>query len=285
MGPLYLYSQLFDESVIVDLQLDKEEIKKDLLRRQVHHIPPGYKDAGKDDSGIGDLLIWYTILELGKVHKKSVIFVSGDGKPDWFKQSQNVALHLRYELIDEFRRKSEGQAFHVVKFSRFLKLFGASNQLVEEVRQEEPLLTLQYGIDENTGLPLSKWTYETIHQWLLARYPDFKIFRLRGREIDFLILERGQVKTAVKVMANNNAGSVINHVIDCYSIPGSMFDDHYLTHLMVINLTTDLSTAEYISKQIMLKMDLPANVSITIGYLDGENKFIQLSDITRRPGF
>jgi hypothetical protein len=151
-----LYGQLFDESVIFDTQFDKEEIKKDLKRRQIHHIPPGYKDAGKGDSGVGDLLIWYTILELGKVHKKSVIFVSGDEKPDWFKQSQNVALHLRYELVDEFRRKSEGQSFHVVKFSRFLKLYGASDEIVEEVRLEEPLLTLQVGIDENTGLLLTR---------------------------------------------------------------------------------------------------------------------------------
>ena len=78
----------------------------------IHHIPPGYKDAGKEDSGIGDLLIWHTILELGKVHKKSVIFVSGDEKPDWFKQSQNVALHLRalFIRIEPFLLEEEGSS-------------------------------------------------------------------------------------------------------------------------------------------------------------------------------
>jgi len=132
-----LYSQIIDESVIFDPHLDKEEMKKDLLRRQLHHIPPGYKDAGKDDRGIGDVLIWYTILELGKVQKKNVIFVSGDEKPDWFKQSQNVALHLRYELIDEFRRNSGGCSLQVIKFSRFLELYDAEEEIIERVKQEE----------------------------------------------------------------------------------------------------------------------------------------------------
>lgn len=139
-----LYHELFNEDAIFDPRFDKEETKKDLHRRALHSIPPGYKDRGKEDSGIGDLLLWYTILELGKGHKKSVIFVSGDEKPDWFKQSQNVALHLRYELVDEFRRKSEGQSFHVVKFSKFLELYGASNKIVEEVRREETLLEPHY---------------------------------------------------------------------------------------------------------------------------------------------
>lgn len=278
-----LYSQLFNEDVIFDPQFDKEEIKNDLKRRQIHHIPPGYKDAGKEDSGVGDLLIWRTILKLGETQKRSVIFVSGDGKPDWFRQSENVALYLRYELVDEFRRQSGGQSFHIVKFSRFLELFEASDEIVKEVRLEEPLLTLPVGTDENTGLPMSSWAYEAIHQWLLARYPDFKVFRIRGREIDFLILERGQVKTAVKVIANFNWETVINRMSGFYSIPGSVFDDHYLTHLMVVNITPNEATGIYISDEIMRKMDLPANVSITNGYINEENKFIALSDIIRRP--
>ena len=279
-----LYSQLFGASVILDPQFDKDEITTDLMRRQTHHIPPGYKDRGKEDSGVGDLLIWYTILELGKAHKKSVIFVSGDGKPDWFKQSQSIALHLRYELVDEFRRASEGQTFHVVKFSRFLELYGASDKLVEEVRQEEPLLTLQFGIDEDTGLPLVQEAYDAIFQWLIARYPDFTIFQYKRREIDFLIEERGRVRTAVKVIASNNMELVINRAANFFSIPGSIFDGHYVTHAMIINLTSDLLKAESISRQIMLRLDLPENVSFTSGYLDAENKFIALSDIIRRPG-
>jgi rRNA-processing protein FCF1 len=77
-----LYAELFNESVVLSPHIDKKEITEDLNRRQQHNIPPGYEDSSKPDRGVGDLLIWHTILEVGKTHKKSVIFVSGEKKSD-----------------------------------------------------------------------------------------------------------------------------------------------------------------------------------------------------------
>ena len=53
---------------------------------------------------------------------------------------------------------------------------------------------------------------------------------------------------------------------------------------MVVNITLDEATGIYISDQIIKRMDLPASISITNGYLDKNEKFIALSDIIRRPG-
>ncbi len=77
-----LYHEIFSEETILDVQISEDNVRKDLDTRQQHDIPPGYKDAGKKDEGVGDLLIWYTILEVGMLYKKSVIFVSGDEKAD-----------------------------------------------------------------------------------------------------------------------------------------------------------------------------------------------------------
>ena len=134
-----LYSEIFDEDTIVDPLIDKEALQTDLEHRLLYNIPPAYKDRAKDDSGIGDLLIWHTILDIGKSKKKSIIFVSGDEKADWYLRSEGRALYPRYELVDEFRRHSEGQSFHLVKFSYFLELFGASEQVIKQVQQEESL--------------------------------------------------------------------------------------------------------------------------------------------------
>jgi len=65
-----LYANLFSANVVFDPDIDKDKVARDLERRKIHHIPPGYKDAGKEDKGIGDLLIWHTILKIGKRHKK-----------------------------------------------------------------------------------------------------------------------------------------------------------------------------------------------------------------------
>lgn len=134
-----LYSQLFTQDVVFDISLNPEFLQSDLNRRQLHSVPPGYKDSAKDDKGIGDLLIWHTILEIGKTHNRSVIFVSGDEKADWWHRSESQPLYPRYELVDEFRRYSNGESFYIIAFSRFLDLYGASDKVVEEVRQKEIL--------------------------------------------------------------------------------------------------------------------------------------------------
>lgn len=162
-----LYAELFTKKVIFDLALDKEKLQEDLSRRQLHKIPPGYKDSSKDDSGIGDLLIWFTILEVGKSRKKDVIFVSSDQKPDWWHRIENQALYPRYELVDEFRRESGGFSLHIVPFSGFLDLYGASEIVVEEVRKEENRLSLEFDLIDEF---IYKWQiFEQVSTW---KYQD-----------------------------------------------------------------------------------------------------------------
>jgi hypothetical protein len=66
-----------------------------------------------------------------------VILVSGEEKPDWWHKSDGQPLYPRFELFDEYRRASGGCSFHIVSFSQFLELYGASGAVVEEVRQTE----------------------------------------------------------------------------------------------------------------------------------------------------
>jgi hypothetical protein len=41
--------------------------------RTDNQVPPGYKDASKDDKGIGDFLIWKSILDLGKKKNRDLV--------------------------------------------------------------------------------------------------------------------------------------------------------------------------------------------------------------------
>lgn len=74
---------------------------------------------------------------MGKIHKKDALLVSGEEKPDWWHKSEGQPLYPRFELFDEYRRASGGRSFHIASFSKFLDLYGASEQVVEEVRQTE----------------------------------------------------------------------------------------------------------------------------------------------------
>jgi predicted nucleic acid-binding protein len=132
-----MYGELFNKDVIFDIDINEVEIKKDLERRQEYEIPPGYEDASKPDSGVGDLLIWYSLLQVGKKYKKSVILVSGEKKSDWWHKRGKHALYPRYELVDEFRRYSENQSFHIIELSHLLQLYGASETAIKEIELEE----------------------------------------------------------------------------------------------------------------------------------------------------
>lgn len=160
-----LYAELFSEEMVVDLSVDQDMMKKELKRRQLHQIPPGYKDASKDDSGIGDLLIWFTILEIGRSKSKDIIFVSGDQKTDWWHRVEGQALYPRYELIDEFRRESGGHSLHIIPFSNFLDLYGASESVVEEVREEESRLSTEFSL---IGEFIHKW--QILEKTLISKY-------------------------------------------------------------------------------------------------------------------
>ena len=154
-----LYGELFPPEIIIDLKITPEEIEKDLNRRFANKIAPGFKDAGKKDKGIGDVIIWNTILQLGKEHKKPIIFVSGDEKTDWMLRSNNEALYPNFELIEEYMRVSDGKAFHILKFSELLDLFGAKADVVEEIKKEEvvrqdylfPELTVSFDVKSIDG--------------------------------------------------------------------------------------------------------------------------------------
>lgn len=131
------FRETFVESCVIDPNFNESEMKEELSRRVLHKIPPGYKDQAKADDGIGDLIIWFTILELAKKHKKHVVFVSGEEKADWVIKSEGQVLCPRYELVYEFHQASEGKSFHVTRLSEFIELTSNSARLIKEMRAIE----------------------------------------------------------------------------------------------------------------------------------------------------
>ena len=132
-----LYGDIFKNSLLIDTSKNKEDILKELNRRKKHKIPPGYKDSSKDDFGIGDLIIWLSILEKGANEETDIIFVSQDLKPDWWQQSSGSAFLPRFELIEEYKRVSKGKNIHIINFSKLLELFNAKEQAIKELQEQE----------------------------------------------------------------------------------------------------------------------------------------------------
>lgn len=104
------------------------------------------------------------MLEVAK-QGKHLIFVSTDEKADWHHQSGGAKLYSRFELIEEYRRASDGKAFYALRLSELLDLYGASSKVVEAVEQEEKSLNDFYSEGE-----LSEAQYAVLHWWIEYSY-------------------------------------------------------------------------------------------------------------------
>jgi rRNA-processing protein FCF1 len=201
-----LYHELFVPEIVIEPEFKQEEILADHAWRIKHDIPPGYKDTRKPDKGVGDMLIWHTVLHVGKQEPcNSVVFVSGEKKADWVAKSDNQPLFPRYELVDEFRRATKGQSFHLISLPDLLDLFGADKSTVQRVRTEEALAERR-GIAEADvrelvirelvrifpsaaiGLEINGWDMEVVTDEapvslveIVMQYPVIDVVRLKQR--------------------------------------------------------------------------------------------------------
>ena len=132
-----LYSEIFVASSIVDIDEDKENILSEWQWRLEQQIPPGYADQKKGDTGIGDFLIWKAILRIGAERKADLIFVTAERKSDWWVRSDGEPLYPRPELVDEYRRSSDGRSVRLVTLHELLSELKVAESIVEEVKEAE----------------------------------------------------------------------------------------------------------------------------------------------------
>lgn len=118
------------------------EILKEGEDRYKKSIPPGFRDAKKDDAfdatrKFGDLILWKQILRKASVDKVGIVFVCDDRKDDWWLQFKGKTLGARPELVKEFRCLA-GTDLHMYSSDRFLEFAGEHfNRAVSEIAVSE----------------------------------------------------------------------------------------------------------------------------------------------------
>ncbi|WP_341908010.1 PIN domain-containing protein [Fluviicola taffensis] len=132
-----MYQDIFTKDIIIELKENQDEIEKRLEHRFNHEIPPGFKkqDQKKLDGGIGDLIVWQTTLEIGADRQSDIVFVTNEGHGDWFYRQQETPVSPRIELLDEFRRKTNGKSIAIIDFQSFLEIRKAKTSTLEEVKE------------------------------------------------------------------------------------------------------------------------------------------------------
>lgn len=132
-----MYGEVFTEKNIVEPSESKESMLIEWEARSRQKIPPGYKDSSKDDYGIGDFLIWKSLLRLGEDQKKDLIFVTAEQKPDWYVRSNGSGAYPRPELVEEYRQRSGGKGLRLSSLHEILRDLHVEQTIVEVIEEAE----------------------------------------------------------------------------------------------------------------------------------------------------
>lgn len=257
-----LYKSLFNDEVIYDIELDEEKIKEQLNYRYENKIPPGYEDRNKGDGGIGDLLIWFTILDLAEKNKKDIVFISGDEKKDWFYQVDKQNLYPKFELTAEFRCKAPDKTFSIIKLSELLELYGADENIVKELEEQEIVKASEVG----------DMTFDAVKNWVLGKYnkvisidspyePDFFTHDKKNNKICFEIIE---------FIDSDNFRMKLEKIIDRIE----NFKKSYDKVVIVLVFRSGDMTGQVSKSSILCKtIFADSKVEVLSGYINIENKF------------
>jgi hypothetical protein len=129
--------------VIADLFKDKiggpynqdrlNEICEEGEKRYKESVPPGYKDEEKEENKYGDLVLWYQIMDYSESSKEDIVFVTDEGKEDWWWKFDRNTIGPRSELIAEFKNKTK-KRFYMYHSGLFMKY--AEKYLDEKVNRK-----------------------------------------------------------------------------------------------------------------------------------------------------
>ncbi len=115
-------AELFESKV--GEKFDEEKLQAIFKEGEIRYagkIPPGYKDAptkvGNDK--YGDLVIWKEMITMAKEKLKPIVFITSDGKEDWYRQYMGKTISPRAELLTEFFDET-GLQFYAYPASAFL---------------------------------------------------------------------------------------------------------------------------------------------------------------------
>lgn len=275
-----LYSKCFTPEIIVDVPDSRDQLAHELRQRYARRQPPGFKDEGKPDEGIGDFAIWKTILHLGKTLRKHIVFVSGEEKTDWWYRSEDTHLYVRAELSEEFRRETEGMSFHMINLNDLLEIFGANEDVVSEVKEAERLQSA-IATSATPEMPTQKFKMgfaidaeAAVYHWLVARGEGPVSVLQEGGDFE-VNTSNGNILVDVKVGRPENIG---RRLADLYRRASNIRHmGRSFSTFMVVFVSDDESMAQAVAAQTKEWIPQFANwFSVVCGFLDAEEKFVPL---------
>jgi hypothetical protein len=138
-------------------------------------IPPGYMDGSKQSNRYGDFYIWWQCIERAKALQKPLVFVTNDGKEDWWEQIGGKGKSPHTELLQEFWNET-GQRFILMDPLSFYDEFRPEPTGDEEANfsTRDEIVATQASVQKRSlsyPIRLSDSVWNTSISELLANHP------------------------------------------------------------------------------------------------------------------
>jgi hypothetical protein len=196
-------------------ELELESIEKEGEKRYKIKYPPGFKDEQSKKkkapylcNGMsfkreyGDLILWKEILKEVEIRNwKQIIFVTDDGKEDWWREEQGKTIGARPELVEEIC-KAGASMFYMYTPERFLKY--AKEYIKVDIKEESIQQVEEISAIRNDllteGLTSKGYKAEqAVLRWLESEYPDDEIIQSFKQGIDLLRLTKDNSRIGYEI--------------------------------------------------------------------------------------
>ncbi len=265
-----------------------EEIYRQAQLRIELRIPPGWEDEGKNNfKAYGDIILWFQLIDYARTQKKPIIFVTDDGKKDWWiRDSKGKPIKPLPALVQEVFVEA-GVLLHMYRGYEFLEQATnflnltpepGINQDAKEVSERNALEAEQ---KRRRAIPDHSWERRAsfaVREWLEAQFPEAEIDQPIGS--DFWIREpNGEVTDVIlKWYIEPIPPIIVSDLLWSYfrgarGIP----TDKQLLFLVFSTLDTAGLVARDVSEEIVIPPMRSPNLSVVIGYLSEDVRFRYVS--------
>lgn len=172
--------------------------------RAPSRTPPGYKDQGKSGTvaSAGDFLIWAEILAHAAANNLDVLFVTEDGKDDWWEVVDGQRRPHRALVLEFQRTTGPGRAYHQVSLDTFVRLAtkAAGDEADQSTLNEIVAVRKEAEESESRNHAFANWL-ASIEQiapgWEFTAEHLKQAFPMTGVDWDALELVRPETRRAI----------------------------------------------------------------------------------------
>ncbi len=190
--------ELFQDNVGSAYTGEKQrELYKQAQERLELRIPPGWEDEDKRGyRRYGDIMLWFQLIDYARSQKKPIIFVTDDGKKDWWiRDSQGKPINPLPELIQEMFIEA-GVLLHMYQGYNFIDVatqffkLKAQPEIIKEAEKITEQNTLElYQVKYHAGTIARQGfqAEDAVLEWLKERYKRVFVNDRSDIGIDFIL--------------------------------------------------------------------------------------------------